>query len=331
VGLKQKFPWFGTLKARKSVEAARARAKHEAFQSAKRKLYFDVKETYYKLYILQRQEALLRENLSWVRTHKNIANMKFESGEGSMVDVLRANMEIAELQNTLAKVEDRRVPLTEEFSSHLNQPVDTGAIALPDTLRTDTLAMSKQALMDSIIDNNEGLQQLDQQRTMWEHKQEAAKKGGMPSISLGLNYINTAQRTDMDVPENGKDVFFPQVGISLPIYRSRYKAIEKEAALQEQSVQQQKENKRNELEVQLEKAWQDYRDAGRKIELYEAQINRARRAMSLLSTDYSSAGSDFEELIRMERKILQYGFRLAEARVDRNMAVAMMRYLASME
>ena len=49
--------------------------------------------------------------------------------------------------------------------------------------------------------------------------------------------------------------------------------------------------------------------------------------MEILITGYSTAGKDFEELLRMERMILKYSLELEKARADQNTAVAYLNYL----
>ena len=58
--LSQKFPWFGTLGAKKDAASQLAKAKYEDFVEAKLKLYREVGITYNELYFLQKSIGIMR-------------------------------------------------------------------------------------------------------------------------------------------------------------------------------------------------------------------------------------------------------------------------------
>ena len=63
-------------------------------------------------------------------------------------------------------------------------------------------------------------------------------------------------------------------------------------------------------------------DAARKVILYKEQENLARKTTELLLADFSTSGANYEEVLRMQQKVLDYGFNYIEALVDNNTAVA---------
>ena len=101
----------------------------------------------------------------------------------------------------------------------------------------------------------------------------------------------------------------------------------KEKQFLKTSTEGEKENKTNELTTALEKTWRDYLDAERRVELYLNLINLANQALDILIEQYTSAGTDFEEMLRMERQLLRYGLELEKARADQNTSVAFVNYL----
>ena len=63
------------------------------------------------------------------------------------------------------------------------------------------------------------------------------------------------------------------------------------------------------------------------MNLYKHLLMLSVQARDILLADYTSAGIDFEEILRMERKILKYALELEKARADQNTAVAYINYL----
>ncbi|MCK5461759.1 MAG: TolC family protein, partial [Bacteroidales bacterium] len=50
ISASQMFPWFGTLKSKEDVAIQTAKAKYEAFEETKSKLFNEVRGTYYNIY-----------------------------------------------------------------------------------------------------------------------------------------------------------------------------------------------------------------------------------------------------------------------------------------
>ncbi|MCZ6900575.1 MAG: TolC family protein [Bacteroidetes bacterium] len=327
ISVSQMFPWFGQLKAQEQVEVQIAKSRYKLFEDAKFRLGFEVKATYNNLYVLREAIDITSENIELMSTFKQLAIVKFEGGRGSFVDVLRVEMEMAELENQLELLNDRQMPLQVKFKELLNTDIG-GPVIFPDTLWQDQLTLNKQAIYDSILFQNPLLKKLDYQILSLEREVEVAQKSGMPSFNVGLNYINVQERTDVTIADNGKDAFIlPQVGVRIPLYRKKYQAMIKEKEIKQQAIRYEKEDTSNKLATNLEEGYKDYLGANRRIALYQRLHGLAKQSLDILMAEYTSAGSDFEEILRMGRQVLKYALELEKARADQNTSVAYIQYL----
>lgn len=323
----QMFPWFGTLSSKEDVATQMAKAQYEAFVDAKLKLYKDVGTTYDDLYFLDQAIRITRENLDILASFKELARVNFEGGRTGFVNVLRVEMEEQELKDRLLLLEDQKLPLKARFAQLLNTDLPQD-IAFPDSLPKRQLIFDKETVLDSVKSNSPLLKKLQHQKSAFENQEEVARKMGLPSFNLGVNYINIAPRTDMDLPDNGKDALvFPQVGVSIPLYRGKYKAMRREANLKREAVELREENTLNQLTTQVEMMFQEYQDALRRLKLNRDLADISERSLNLLQTEFSSGEQDFEEILRMERKVLNYRLEEEKARVDLNNAVYNINYL----
>ncbi len=100
-----------------------------------------------------------------------------------------------------------------------------------------------------------------------------------------------------------------------------------EAVYLQKSVTNQKVEKKNVLETLFENTNKNYKDADRRLDLNKRQSILANQAMQILQTEYSTQNKNFEEILRMERRLLKYTLELEKARADKNAAVAFMEYL----
>jgi cobalt-zinc-cadmium efflux system outer membrane protein len=324
--LTQMFPWFGTLKAQGNVAALNAEAQFQEFIDAKNKLYYKVAAAYYPLLELYQIEILEEENKEILETLKTIANSKYENGRGTMVDLLRVDMMIDEVKTNLHILESKKKPLKTTFNKLLNRD-QNDSIAIPSevpAIQTQSFEES-----DSLFAEHPLMEQLDLQIKASEARVLAIKKQGLPKIGVGLDYVLVGKRTDMDVPDNGKDVLMPMITMSIPIFRKKYKAAEKEAFLMRDAYAFQKEALDNQLTSQYENALFKLEQQSQLIELYDQQTQRTDQSMRLILKSYQNTGKDFEEVLRMQKQLLKYQKLNIKALVEYRIAVEEIDYITS--
>jgi len=319
----QMFPWFGTLKTKESFVIQTAKVKHENFEEAKSKLFNEVRATYYNLYFNKKAIFIIQENIKILDTFRRLALIKVEAGIVSAVDEYRIEMEIGDLENQLALLIDQQRYLEIVFGNLLNTELES--IALPEVLWNIGPSLTKSVLLDSIKTLNHQVLGLELQQEALRIQQDIARKEGSPNLSIGLDYIFVGKGENNLA---GTDAFiFPKIGITMPLYRKKYKAMINEAAYLETAKENEKINKINMLESLFENIWKEFTDADRRITLYIDQVALAEKSIQLLETEYITANKNFEEILRMERKQLFYALELERSRADKQAAVSFMEYL----
>ncbi|WP_320019526.1 TolC family protein [Labilibaculum manganireducens] len=322
--LSQMFPWFGTLKAKENIAVQNAKAKYEVFLDTKSKLFSDISANYYNIYFNKKAIAITNQNLEILSVFKKLAAIKVEAGLVSAVDGYRIEMEIGDLQNQLALLTDKQEALEFSFNKLLNTDL-SNEVDTPDVLWEDDIRFAKEALLDSVRSNNHKLLGIALQQESLKYRKILANKQGKPNFNLGFEYTIVGKG---DNNLAGKDAFvFPKVGITIPLYRSKYKAMINEVVLLETAKEMDKANTQNMLESIFENSWKDYKDGHRRIALYIAQLELANKSLNLLETDYATGNKNFEEILRMERKVLKYNLELEKARADKQAAISFINYL----
>ena len=324
--LSQTFPWFGQLGAQEEAIYERALSVLERFNDERSRLNFNVATTYNEMYVLKSAIRITEENIILLNTFRDLARIRFESGKGSMVDVLRIEMELDELENRLAYLEDSMRPLIAYFEQLLNTSLGEEP-EFPKTLWKDSLDMDKELILDSVQMLNPSLLSFEHEILSYEQEAEAAKKIGGPSFTLGLNYTIVGKRQEYTGSDNGRDAILPTLGIKIPLYRKQYQSMVLEKEISMEMTALKKEDKTNQLRTNVSQAFRDYDDAVRRVRLYNELRDYARQALDILVAEYTSASTNFEEIIRMDRKLLEYELDLERARADRNTAVAYINYL----
>ncbi len=382
ISLMQMFPWVGTLSAAKDEATWMAKAKFETFNEQRTMIFYEVKATYYSLYLLEKEIQITEDNLQILQTLEQIALSRFSSGstgnprgnptqstgnprgypsnnmqemegmsgtstsakktttpssmqdmsgmsaEPGMVDVLRIQMEILELRNRLELLKDSRKPLIAQFNKLLNRTLDEKVI-VPDTLLPNDLPVSLSEIPDSILQNNPMLKMFAMEEASHLAHEKMNRRMGFPMIGLGLQYDIFRPRAGSghETDAMGNNMWMPMATVTIPLWRKKYTSSVREAEFLHHSVTVQKQDAGNELLVSYEDALKDFRDAERRIQLFNDLQQLAQQALNILMVQYTTAGNDFEELLRMQRQMLDYRLRLLDAIVDQNVAVAMLERL----
>ena len=324
--LTQLFPWFGALKAQGDAAALMAEAKFQLFMDARNKLYFKVAAAFYPLYELNDWIKIEAENIRILESYKTITTKKFENGNGSMVDVLRVDIMLKDAQTNLNILKAKEKPLTTIFNKLLNRP-ENEQIVMASSLKAENLPENFRK--DSLLAANPTLKALDLKLEASKATELASQKQGLPKFGIGLDYVMVGKRSDVTMPDNGKDVIMPMITMTIPIFRGKYNASVKEAQLMQESYAYQKEEMTNSLLSNYEMAWFEIQQQQQLLELYEQQIQTTQQSLNLLFTSYGNSGKEFEEVLRMQQQLLKYQKMRATALTQYQIAVAKINYLTS--
>ena len=148
--------------------------------------------------------------------------------------------------NNIQILKNRIEPLKAAFNALLNRE-SSAVIQYPTELPKATDAILVKT--DSVFNNSPKLVQLDRQKEAFEAQKMVAIKEGYPKIGLGLDYSIVAKRYVPDLAMNGQDAIMPMISVSLPIFRKKYKAAQKEVELMIKGTEYEKEAIQNNLKA----------------------------------------------------------------------------------
>ncbi len=324
--LTQMFPWFGTLKAREDAATLLAEAKYQAFLDERNRLYFQVAAAYFPLYELKKWKQIEKENIDILESYKTIATRKYENGNSTMVDVLRVDMMLNDAQTRLKILNDKEKPLLSAFNNLLDRD-ENEPVAVADSLSVENVP--GQVSRDSLMAHNPALSGLELKTRASEASEVVAQKQGLPNVGVGLDYVVVGKSSAMTASDNGKDVLMPMVSVSIPLFRKKYKAAEREAQLNQESFSLQKENVLNTLVSEFDRAKFEMQQQQQLVQLYDKQIQTTQQSLNLLFKAYGNSGKEFEEVLRMQQQLLQYEKNKATALSEFQIARAKIKSLTA--
>lgn len=258
------------------------------------------------------------------------SSMGTGSSSGTMSDVLRIQIEKAELQNNLELIASNRTAAEARFNALLNRRQDM-RVAVPDSLRQLHFQIDDQAMTDSIIIANPMLSMLEAEANAYRAKAEMDKKMSYPMFGIGLQYSLVGKSNNSMVMDNmnGMDMVMPMFKISIPIFRKKYQAQQKESRHYRQASELKYENTLNQLQSEYQTVKQQLADASRKIALYQKQQELSLSTWQLIVREFSAGTTSLTDVIQVERQLLDYRLKKSEAIAEYNTRIAGMEKLVA--
>ena len=323
VSAKQMLPWFGTITSRENYVSALADAKYEDIVIAKRKLIASVSQSYYNLYANKAKQEVLIENIKLLETYETLALTSVEVGKASAIDVLRLQMRQNEMQQLKDVLHQQFLAEQTKFNNLLNRDNDVivnvlDSLIIPSDdfeITTENLALHPELLKyDRLFQSIEQSELLNQ-------------KESSPMIGFGLNYINVAERPNMDFSDNGKDIVMPMFSVSIPIFNNKYKSQTIQNEFQQREITAQKQERLNALETLLDKAINDRISARISYATQTKNLKQAKDAEDILIKIYETGTIDFNDVLDIQELQLKFQMNQIEAVKTYYMQSTIINYL----
>lgn len=249
---------------------------------------------------------------------------------GGMSDVLRIQMERAELEDNLKDLYSSRMIAEARFNTLLNRDSET-PVVVPDSLKQRVFQMDEQSLMDHILNNNPMITMVQAEADAYRAKAKMDRRMSYPMIGIGLQYslINKMDNPMGMADMNGKDMVMPMMKISLPIFRRKYNAQQRESQNYWKASELKRENIQNQLQVEYLNIRQQLEDADRKVDLYTRQYALSLSAWKLVIQEFAAGRQPLTDVIEVERQLLNYKLKKSEAVAAYNTSVAAIEKLIS--
>jgi len=255
-------------------------------------------------------------------------SMGFSSGSGGLSDVYQIQIEIGNLENSIALLQNEEQTVMARFNGQLNRPLKTMVSAV-DSLSSEPLNLSYLTVSDSSFFRNPMLGMLQYEQQSLTARRKMVKRMGYPMVGLGLNYsvINKSEMSTSAM--NGQDMIMPMITVTLPIYRKKYKAMQAEAGFLKKASEQNYRATANELQSGYYEALQLYTDAQRRMKLYESQRKLAQKSLDILIKSFSASASSLTDIVRIRQQLLDYELKQVQALTDFNTAKAWIKRLVT--
>lgn len=254
---------------------------------------------------------------------------------GGMVDVLLVQLQIKELENRILLLEKSQKPLRTAFNKLLNREAEA-EILISDTLQPAPPPVALSMVPEEVIANHPMIRMYEWDEKAREAQVQMAKLMGRPMFGIGLSYMVFRPR-ELGANEmgpmmgNGSNMLMPMATITLPIYRKKNNAQQREAQYLQEAAIHQRQAAENELLSELEQLIYDYEASVSRLALIDEQLDFTAQAIRLLTTSYSVGNVGMEVLIQQRQNLLNYKQQQLREITSQHKAVAAINRLMTID
>ena len=310
--LSQKFPSFGTRKARGDKAAAEAEAALHRFYATRDRIVADLKRAYFQYGFLGESIRVTEAQIEILRFTEEIVRSKYSLGLAGEDELLRVEIEAAGVQDRLESFEQMRPSMAARLNRALGRPVQ-GEIPWPGASEAPPPCPPPSEVYAKIASANPELSVLDSLAESSTFDVFLARKEGHPDFTVGIDYTSVSRprkiRPDRPFPASlhgarrllsatsagfggaltdlyavgfadepisyrsgGEDNVMITVQMNVPIWRKRLRAGVEEAKLLGKAVEKERDARALTLQSAASRAMFDIQDATRRHGLYEQTL-----------------------------------------------------------
>ena len=331
LALFQTFPWFGVLGLRENVAAQEASAAKAQYDALKFKVFYDVKNAFYEYAYLAQAIQISREDIDLLRYFESVVRARYSAGAVPYADVVKTQVQLGRLEDRLRTLQDLRKPLMAKLAASMNLPPDT-EFPWPPEVPVMILCPTEEELFKALPEYSPQIKRLEYLEARDKAGIELARKQFYPEVTFGIEDIITGSALMPATPDSGKDAIIASVTINIPFWWEKRKAGVRENRLMLASTSKSAEALKQSLRSDMELALYKYRDAQRKIELYQNNlIPKAKEALGVTLEAFQAGIQGSLDLIDAEKTLLEFQLSYIRALADQAQRVAEMEWILGQE
>jgi outer membrane protein TolC len=300
----QRIPWLGKLRDQGAAAQREAEAAEMDYHQVRHRVRMEVAQGYYDLRWLDMALTLLHEELEILSHMEEAARVKYSTGEAGQQDVLKVQVERANIQRRILEMQQGAV----SARARLAQLLDTDPAASlgsvgNDPPRRDPLPL--EVLLELGRANRPDLGASALRLRSSEEMLDLARKAYLPDLTLRLDYIQVGNPEMPGVRDGGKDAVSIGASVNLPLWLGKKRAGVREAEARAAAGRSQLRGARTETEARIHDALAKVRASLETARLYETSIlPQAEQAFFAAQAAYQTGSADFLTYLDSERVLL---------------------------
>ncbi len=309
----QHLPWYGKLNTKAATAEADANVARAQLAAVELEVIEQVKHAYYELYFVQRAVSITEDSRKLLLNVVRIAESKYRTGKASQQDVLRAQVEISNLDNQLIRlrqqIDSSQAKLARLMHISPDTPVRASEQPPQQQLPHDLQRLYQQAIA--------GQPELHAQLAAVQRDRrnvDLARLEYFPDLTAGVTWIGTST-SGISPVANGEDPVLLGFSVNVPIYRTRLDAGVREAESRVVASTRQYDSLRDRTAESVKDLYTRAISQYDLVKLFHDDIiPKAEQTLEVSQSDYQVGEVDFLTVIDNWQQLLR--FQIAYHRVE---------------
>jgi len=316
--------WSGYKMAKSGQAIARAQ-----LDATKQNVLLQVTSAYYGLLFSKSVISVMEQALETAKENLDQVNKIKSVGQASDFDVLRAEVQVANLEPGLISTKNNTKIAESQLLMVLG--METNSKVIP----TDALQyqphgfgdFSLEELYDRAIQNRADIKIMDEQKRIMQKQVTLARSALMPSIMFGTNYQYQGQRDDFSFTQDDFfNSFNSSLSFSLPLFtgfKTTGKIQQAKAGVRESDYKI--EALYNAVQLEVETAYLAITEKEQAVATQDKIIDLAEEALRLARLRYAEGVSTQLDVMNSEGALNQARMNYQQSLFDYNVAIAQLK------
>jgi outer membrane protein len=287
----------------------------------KEEVSYAVINTYFSLFKVMQSKKVVAQNLESIASQLKQAQRFFDQGIVTKNDVLRFQLQQANVSLTDLEIENNRKIINYNLDILLGLPEDTELTIAESDLPLQAVQPLNNYISTAFA-NRQELQQLDLQNKVADFNIKSIKANTRPTVGVGANlyYINPSGSF---IPPSEQFIMPITIGATVSwnvasLWNNKNKVAE--AKIQQKEIGLQKDVLTDNLKTELNRNYQNYQLAVKRINVLETSIAQATENDRLLESKYKNNIASATDRIDAETLLYQAKINLELAKADAKLA-----------
>jgi len=276
---------------------------------------------YYELFYVQQAIQATDDERELLLQLRTVADTRYQTGQTSLQDVLRADLEISGIDNSLIDLRQRKTAEQARLARLLNVPPQTrmeAEAALSPTAFAENLAALQSRAIAARPELHAALARVTRDR----RAVDLARLDYRPDVTLGFAWIDVAD-AGLAPSSNGQDAVLLTAGVNLPIYRRRLDAQVRSAEAGAMASVRRYDALRAATLEEVTELVSTAMSREEMLELFDTDIlPKARQTLEVSIEAYNVGDVDFLQLLDNWRQVLRYELGRHRLEADLRQALA---------
>lgn len=320
IGLSQRLPFPGKRGLRKDVAARDAEAIDHGYQETINRVIHDLKTAYWDLGLTIEMIKLVEKNKRTLEYLLQIAEQRYQVGQGSQADVLKAQTQVSRMLDRLLGLSREQPAFEAELIRTLGRST-RGVVPVPAPLQIHEVTLALETLQEAALAQRPQLLALQSLIARNEKSRDLASKAYYPDFDVRVSY---GQRDTMMDGLRRDDMVSMTVAINLPVWRGNKiepRILESQALRDQASSLHQVQT--NEITARLRQQIAMAEQSLKSVKLYQTAIlPQAKLTVESALAAYQVSRVDFLTLLDSQMTVFDYEASLITAMANYNKALA---------